>query len=265
MRLRDVAPGEGASWMRRGFQVFFRQPLGFAALFSAYWFVFLLLGAVPWIGGPVTVAIAPTGTLLFFIATRLTLAGGRPVPGAFRELAAGSRGQFVGLAKLGLAYLVAVVAAVYVFSAVDGGAMAQLQDAVSDPNATPEAIAAKVVEPRLQAGALVGLLLGGLLSVPLWHAPGLVFWGGQGWAKAMFSSTVAVWHNKGAFTVYGLAWAGIGLAVSVVLAVVVGLTGAPQVAAAALPVAFFLGTVFYASLWFSFEGCFAADADPAGA
>ena len=49
-------------------------------------------------------------------------------------------------------------------------------------------------------------LLGALLSVPFWHAPALVHWGGQGVAQALFSSTLALWRNKAAFALNGLLW-----------------------------------------------------------
>ena len=45
-----------------------------------------------------------------------------------------------------------------------------------------------------------------MLAVPFWHAPALVYWDHHGCAKALFSSTLACWRNRGAFTVYSLVW-----------------------------------------------------------
>ena len=47
MKLQRVEPRQGAAWVRRGAQVFFRQPLGFAALFAACLFVFIVLRSLP--------------------------------------------------------------------------------------------------------------------------------------------------------------------------------------------------------------------------
>ena len=38
MRLQSVQPRRGALWVRQGFAVFLRHPLGFAGLFAAYLF-----------------------------------------------------------------------------------------------------------------------------------------------------------------------------------------------------------------------------------
>ena len=92
MKLILVPPKEGLVWVRRGFQVFFRQPLGFASLFAVCALVFFVLLRVPFVGEPILLVIAPVGSLLFMIASRLSAAGERPVPGAFVELAKGTDG-----------------------------------------------------------------------------------------------------------------------------------------------------------------------------
>ena len=69
MRLQQVAPGQGTSWVRKGFQVFGRQPLGFASLFAAGLFMSLLLGLIPLLGSIATLALAPA------VKDKHTLAG----------------------------------------------------------------------------------------------------------------------------------------------------------------------------------------------
>jgi hypothetical protein len=62
----------------------------------------------------------------------------------------------------------------------------------------------------------------GLLSVPYWHAPALVHWGGQGVAQALFSSTLAL-AQQGAFAFNMLLWGalmGVASAVSLVFALI---------------------------------------------
>jgi hypothetical protein len=259
MRFVRVPPREGAVWVRRAFQIFFRQPLGFASLFAACALVFFLLVRVPFAGEPILLIVAPIGSLLFMIATRLAVAGGRPVPGAFVELAATDRTRFVRLLKLCLAYLVAAAIAIAIIAAVEGDAMGAFLDAAGKAQASPEATATQLADPRLQAGFLVRLVLGVLLSVPFWHAPGLVYWGQQSWAKALFFSSMAIWRNKGAFAVYGLAWIGLGGVMLMLLSLLVALTGPEQATYIATPMVLLFTTVLYVSLWFTFAACFADD------
>jgi hypothetical protein len=259
VRLVIAAPREGIAWVRRAFQIFFRQPLGFASLFAACALVFFVLLRVPVVGEPMLLVVAPVGTLLFMIAARLGVAGERPVPGAFLELASADRPRMVRMLKLGLAYLVAALAAVALIAWVEGDAMAAFLEAASSTSASPDAAATQLSDPRLQAGFLLRLGLGTLLSIPFWHAPALVYWGGQSWAKALFFSTVAIWRNKAAFTVYGLAWGLLGVCFMMLLGVVVALTGPVVATYIATPLVLFFTTVLYVSLWFTFSGCFVDD------
>ena len=61
MKLQQVAPRQGTSWVRKGFQVFGRQPLGFASLFAACLFVVLLLGLIPLVGSIATLVLRARG------------------------------------------------------------------------------------------------------------------------------------------------------------------------------------------------------------
>jgi hypothetical protein len=260
MKFILVPSREGLVWVRRGFQVFFRQPLGFASLFATCAFVFFVLLRLPFVGEPILLVLAPLGSLLFMIASRRSAAGERPLPGAFVDLSAGDRTRLMGLLKLGLAYLVAALLAILLITAVEGDALASFMEASGNPQTTPEATTAQLADPRLQAGLLLRLGLGAILSVPFWHAPGLVFWGAQSWAKALFFSTVAIWRNKGAFAIYGLVWIGLGLVFAMLLGLLVGLAGPLSATYIVTPLVLVFTTVLYASLWFTFAGCFVEEA-----
>ncbi len=263
MKFVRVPAREGAVWVRRAFQVFFRQPLGFASLFATCAFVFFILLRVPFIGEGVLLIAAPLGPLLFMIASRRSAAGESPLPAAFLELAAADRARKIGLLKLGLAYLVAALLAIILIAAVEGDTLAAFMESAADPQVAPDKAATQLADPRLQAGFLLRIGLGALLSIPFWHAPALVFWGAQGWAKSLFFSTVAIWRNKGAFTVYGLVWLGLGLVFAMLLGLVLGLTGPLPATYIATPLILLFTTILYASLWFTFAGCFAEEEVPA--
>ena len=112
----------------------------------------------------------------------------------------------------------------------------------------------------MSIGLLTAAALGTLLSVPFWHAPALVHWGGQGVRQALFSSTLALWRTKGAFVTYMLAWGGVLLAVRrSSAALLFGLIGAPQLAGVVgVPAGLVFSTVFYVSLLFTFNDSFGA-------
>jgi hypothetical protein len=118
-------------------------------------------------------------------------------------------------------------------------------------------IDALLAEPGVTTAVLLALVLGSMLSVPFWHAPALVHWGGQGVAQALFSSTLAVWRCKGAFFTYMLAWVGVILVFGLVAALLFGLLGMPQLANfVGVPAGLTFSTVFYISLLFTYTDSF---------
>jgi len=264
VKLQQVAPGQGSVWVRKGFQVFGRQPLGFASLFAAGFFISLLLGLVPLLGSIAALALAPAFSLAFMIASRRAGAGQAAMPGAIVDIVTAGRTRLVALLKLGLAYVAATFLLFWLASVLDGGALASFFATLRDEKLTPETIAAHVAEPGVQFGFILRLLFVSALSVAFWHAPALVFWGDPGWAKSLFFSTVALWRNKGAFTVYSLVWLALFLVLLAIVSIGAGLFGPERFALVAAPLMLVFMTLFYASLWFTFADCF-SPSDPGAA
>ena len=275
MKLLRAEPGEGLVWIRRAFQVFLSQPFGLAGLFSFCAFAAFAVAWIPVIGGALLPVLAPAGSLVFMLATRRALAGERPLPGAIASLFGAGRPRLLELLKLGVAYLVASVIAMLLFMAIDGGATATWMETVSvgpAPTPTPAASAPAPATPQLPDArvvfsSLLRLALLALLSVPFWHAPALVYWGRQGWAKSLFFSTMAIWRNRGAFVAYGLGWFGLSLVFAMVFSVLVALLGMPQSPSLVAMLVFVTAislylTLMYTSLWFTVAGCFDIDAQP---
>jgi hypothetical protein len=130
------------------------------------------------------------------------------------------------------------------------------------PGGAPDALGDKFAAPGLLWGMVLRFGLAGLLAIPFWHAPALVYWDGQGWAQAMFSSTLACWRNRGAFIVYALTWFSLILGFGILMSVLFALIGSPQLfALAGVPISLLATTVFYASLYFTFADCF-SDIEP---
>ena len=102
--------------------------------------------------------------------------------------------------------------------------------------------------------------------MPFWHAPALVYWDGHGCAKALFSSTVACWRNRGAFVVHSLIWFGWIMGLGMLGGLLLSVLGQPQLLLSiTLPISAVVAVVYYASLYFTFADCFvASDGDAAG-
>jgi hypothetical protein len=261
VKLQLVAPRQGAAWVRRAFQVFGRQPLGFAALFAACLFVFLLLGFVPLVGTIALLVLPPFGSLLFMIASRRVGEGRPAMPGAIVELVSAGRERLLSLLKLGVAYAVTTFLVFWLAGVLDGGAVEAFLDSLANAKPGSESAAVRVADPQLQFGLILRLLFAGALSIPFWHAPALVHWGRQGWAKSMFFSSVALWRNKGAFGVYGAAWVALWMLLLAFVSVGVGVFGPQRFTLVATPLTLVFSTIFYASLWFTFADCFSSDDD----
>ncbi len=262
LRLRQVPAARGLHWMLAGWRVFGRKPLAFTGLFVTFLFAALVAAMLPWVGPLLLLACIPLLTLGFMLATRDALAGSFPTPVVFVR---GLRGQATrrrSLIHLGLIYALATAIIVWLSGALDGGTFEELQRLMASRDADTTRVGELLGDPRLLWGLLTRVGLASLLSIPFWHAPALVHWGGQQAAQSLFSSTVAVWRCRGAFTVYALAWSALIVAFGLLAGIVMGLAGARQLMGLiALPVGLTFSTVFYTSLYFSFDDSFGVEDD----
>jgi hypothetical protein len=259
MKLQLVPARQGALWVRQGFAIFLRQPMGFAGLFASFLFGVFALMLVPFAGPALLLALLPLGSLGFMVATRRVLAGRFPLPHAFIEPLRAGRPRLMALVRLGIVYAAATWAILWLSDLFDGGALDALVEAQAN-SSSAETIASRLADPRLRFGVLLRFGLLGLLSIPFWHAPALVHWGGFPAAKSLFFSTMAVWRNKGAFVVYSLAWFGVLATFALLANLLFAVLGRPDlVPLVAMPASLVFSTVFYASLWFTFADCFRPD------
>lgn len=255
MKLKTVRARQGLQWVRDGFRVFFRQPLGLSAMFAAVAFGALVLLQLPLVGPVMALGLMPLASIAFMIATREVQAGRSAHPGLLLQpLRQPQRRR--AMLQLGAVYAVAAIAVVLLAHLVDGGRFAAAVQAVSENEATQELL----TDPMLEFGVLLRLVLMTLLSLVFWHAPALVFWDDLPVGKALFASMLACLRSVGAFALYGLAWFGLLLSFMVVTQTVLTMLGLAQaVAHAALPAVMLFSTVFYASLYFSYADSFEAD------
>ncbi|HEX7435699.1 MAG TPA: hypothetical protein VF308_03250, partial [Caldimonas sp.] len=151
MKLQLVPARQGALWVRQGFAVFFRQPMGFAGLFAAFLFFVFALTLLPVVGPVLLLALLPLGSLGFMVATRHALEGRFPLPRAFIEPLRTGRPRLLSIVKLGLLYAAATWAILWLSDLIDGGALDALMEAQASGQVPPDVIAAKLADPRLEA------------------------------------------------------------------------------------------------------------------
>lgn len=269
LHLHEVAPRQGIAWARNGFRAFFRRPMALASLFIAFMFAALVVMALPF-GGLLLVLALPLLSLGYMIATRSALAGGPVHPGQLveplRRAGAPAAADGVDRRKTLLAlctlYALVTLGIIWLSDTIDGGRFERLQMLMAaGGSASSESTQAEIDtllnDPALRDGLLVRFGLAAVLAVPFWHAPALVWWGGQGVAQSLFSSTLAVWRTRGAFLMYGIAWALVIGLFGIGAAAIFTLLGARQlVGIAAMPAALMFTVAFYVSLYFSFVDTF---------
>jgi hypothetical protein len=257
IRLKTVTARQGLAWVREGARNFFRQPLGYTAIFSIVLLVGLLLSQLGWVGLFASLSLMPFATMGFTLAGREQRDGRSVHPGhllpPWRDTATRN-----ALLRLGAVYAVLFIGCLLLSMLVDGGRGAQLMDEMAAQAgasaASGAASAPLVVDEALLSGALGGsllaMLLFGLLALVFWHAPALVAWQREPIAKALFASVLACWRARGAFTLMGLVWLGLMMLFMVFAQFLFTLFGQAQGALlAAMPAALMFSTAFYASLY----------------
>lgn len=268
LRILDAAPRRGLAWVSQAFALFLKRPLGFSLLFLLFLVMAMVLLVLPYVGALLLLAGLPLLTLGFANATRAALAGENVHAGQLAEplLPGADAGRRRTLLSLCVGFAVSSALVMLLAEAVDGGAFERLQILLAGnrDEAANREIDALLADPRLHSGMWVRFGLTGLLSIPFWHAPMLVWWHGQSAAQALFSSTLACWRNKGAFALYVLAWLATVVLFGVACGLVFALLGTPQMlAVAALPAGLLFSTAFYVSLYFTYADCFGQSGDAA--
>ncbi len=257
LRLQQVPARHGVRWLRHGFKVFRRFPIAFAGLFGIFLFAGMVAMLLPVLGTALLLMALPILSLGFMLATHAALQGHTPTAtvfiAPFKLTSARSKTQLMLCASYALGTVLIMVFSDW----IDGGAFDQFETLLGSNKADEAKLVELLADPRLFWGVASRLGLATLWSVPYWYASALVHWGGQRSLQAMFSSTLAVWRNRGAFFLNALAWLGVMVAFGLVTSVAAGMLGMTNlVPLIALPAGLLFSTVFYTSLYFGFVDCF---------
>jgi len=257
LSLKTVEAARGPRWIADAFRLFAKKPLAFTALFTVFLFGALVASLVPVLGALVQMMALPLLGLGFMVASQSALLGGPVHPKHFieplRTDAKRRRDLLVLCAIYGLLAIVILIIA----NELSGSAWGRLQALMAKGPEAQAEIDALMSEPGVASGALVAVVLGVALSIPFWHAPALVHWGGQGVAQALFSSTLAIWRSKAAFFAYGVGWILVIFIFAILTGLVFSLLGLGQVAGVlGVPAGLIFSAVFYISVLFSFNDSF---------
>lgn len=257
LTLKSVPAASGVLWVRDGFKLFARRPLAFTSLFVLFLLAAVVMALVPLAGGLLQMMSLPLLSLGFMIASQSALLGGEVKPAQFIEPLRGDAERRRALIILCVVYGVCALAVLLLCDALSDEALLRLQKLLAKQGTTQAELDSLLAEPGVMQAVVAGSVLGTAITVPFWHAPALVHWGHQGIGQALFSSTLAMWRNKGAFAVYTLAWIGLIIAFSAGVAMLLGLFGLLRLAGVlALPAGLAFSAVFYVSLLFTFNDCF---------
>lgn len=270
LQLKNVSLAHGPRWVADGFRAFARRPLALGLLFLLFLAASTLVAALlPLVGSLLQLMALPLLSLGYMVATQSALLGGPVHPGQFIEPLRSDPQRRRALLVLCASYGVLALALLLLCAWVSDDALSRLQALAARGDTTRAEIEALLEEPGVTRAAW---LLGGLgtaLSIPYWFAPALVHWGGQGVGQALFSSTLALWRNKGAFTTFMATWVAVIAVSSVLMSMLLAALGAARIAGMLLmPMALLFSSVFYVSQLFAFNDNFggaspAAD-EPAG-
>jgi hypothetical protein len=263
LSLKTVPANRGPRWVGDAFRLFARRPLAFTALFALFLLAAFVLSLLPFLGGLLQMMMVPLLSLGFMVAGQSALLGGPVKPGQFIEPLQGDPQRRRALLTLCVVYGVSAVAILLLCDLVSNDALERLQVLLAQGPAAQKEVDALLSEPGVATAMLLGVGLGIALTIPFWHAPALVHWGGQGAGQALFSSALAVWRSKGAFVLYFVTWFGLAAGFAITASLVLGLLGLGGVAnAVALPVGLLVSTVYYVSVLFTFNDSFGNAAPP---
>ena len=251
MKLNIVPARTGATWVKLGIRTFFKQPLAMSGLFFMFMALLSVASLLPFVGSALALALLPAATLGLMAATKEATSGKFPMPSILISAFRAGHQRKQAMMVLGALYAVGFL------GLIDGGQFAKLY--LVGGKLTEE----MVLESDFQTAMWAALVLYLPLSLLFWHAPALVHWHGVTPGKSLFFSFMACYKNFGALAVFGLLWIGLFMGMGLLVTLIAALLGNPGFAALAMfPAAMLMVSMFFTSLYFTFEGSFVADEEP---
>ncbi len=258
--LKSVEAARGARWVGDAWRVFRKKPLPFTGLAA----LVLVIAQMSSLWLPLALGVGLLAPLLvglgFMIAGQSALLDGPVRARSFIEPLRTDATRRRSLLLLCVSYGTLVMGVFALGSLISGEAWERVAQALQMDQG--EASQAALVDALSASGVTSGIVtifgLWSTIALVFWHAPALVHWGGQSPGQALFSSTLAVWRNRGAFLVYVLTLLASGMAVMLLATLLAALLGGvPSLVVMVGLLAMAVSVAVYnLSLLFCFNDCF---------
>lgn len=195
IRVAEVSPSRGGSWLGEAFTLFRRKPMAWIGLCAGWLVITLGLVMIPLIGGVIANFLQPVFFASFAI-TALRQSAGEPVVAG--DLFLGFRRNVRALVQLGAILLVLEIG-IFALMAALGLPMTASGEGPFTMQQYAEALSGK------EWILAVGFVLTAFVKGALWFAPPLIALHGMSATHAMRWSVYAALSNLGAMIVYGVA------------------------------------------------------------
>ncbi|MCD2518197.1 hypothetical protein LQ564_17955 [Massilia sp. G4R7] len=204
----------GWHWLKQGAGLFRKQPAALATLLFANILISLGVSALPFVGPLVVSLLIPSFSLAFMQACLMIENGQRVTPAVL--LTGFRKPIFPTLCKIGLVYLgISLVQLVLVYLLIDQEAM---QEMARQSRAGEQ--------PQVSGAFMLTVILIALLNlvgvITMCFAGPLTYWQKMPPGKATFYSFFAVLRSARVFLVMLLAWFAMFVAITMVLAMLLG-------------------------------------------
>jgi len=250
MKLNSVALKEGYTWIRQGIWLFRQNPLGFLMLIFLYVFVAQLSVLVPVIGVFAVLLLTPTLSVGFMTACRQAIQKERIRPTIYLVALQSTPLIRKRILQLGLVYAALIITLSFILSML-----------VDFELLIPLLTNDKAITPEVVRQIYLILFFGGLLYIPvamlMWFSPVLVAWEDMPVGKALFSSAIACWTNRGAFFLYLAICGAILIAIPLAIGSMFNLLDLAQAASFVIAPLSMAGlTVMHCSFFATWKACF---------
>lgn len=256
MQAASLPPSAGWLWVRQGYELFRRQPMPMFSWALNIGVLVLIASMLVPVGPALFVILMPAITVMTLEACRDIEAGKTVHPLLLWTL----------LRRPGMARRLFTMGAIYLLGIIVAGVLAFLPFMGTLAEAANQVELESSLLPLMDAMRrpfIIFAVLYLMLAALFWHAPVLVAWHGMGLRKALFFSGVACWRNKGAFVLYGLAWAVLVFAFEI-LTLLMGMVGLPgmMITLVQMPLSFVVAAILYCSFYPTYTTVFGAPPEP---
>jgi hypothetical protein len=238
----------GWDWVKQGFALFRKNPLGLSVLFFSYMLLTFWLGVIPVVGKMLSFMLIPVFTVAFMQGCANAEQGKRV---HLSLLFVGFRSPALrSLLKLGAIYLGAAALAAGASALIDDGMLLKVLTRQMEPDAK------EAKDSALGSAVMFAALIQLCVFVMLSFSAPLIYWKGMSVGKAVFYSVFGILGALKPFLVFALSWFGISAVVGQVVFLLAGQSKA--FTAVLVPISLVYTIVVFCSFYVIYRQLFGA-------